>query len=170
MKKYLDKIILGVSIALALVAIFMMFAPAVAAKVGDTTYSGFEAAFGKSETHPLLGKLKILDASAAILPLLLLIIGICLTVVALLGKGGIIVPIAAAVVFVISGVLYFMSGLLLSPHYYQEYYGEMFPTKSDYVKYLRENFNIGVGAIVGGVFSILAGLAAAVPVVLKKIK
>lgn len=169
MKKYLDKIILGVAIVLALVAIFMLFAPAVVAKEGDGSYTGFEAAFGKKGTHPLLGDITMLDASAAMLPFLLLIIGVCVAGVAIWGKGGIIMPIAAAAIFVVAGVLYFMMGLLLSPHYYEAYKALGIADKSAYVKYLRENFTVGYGSIVGGIFSILAGLACVAPVILKKV-
>lgn len=164
MKKYLDKVLFGVGIALAVAAILMLLAPAVVAKVGNVSYTGFEAAFGKSVEQGGI-KLIALDASAAILPFLLIIVGVVLTVVALSGKGGKAVPVAAAVVLVVAGVLYFMNGLLLSPHYYEDYG----VGKSEFLKQCRESFKIGYGSIVGGIFSILAGIVCVVPVILKKL-
>ncbi|MDE6001079.1 MAG: hypothetical protein K2G96_01990 [Clostridia bacterium] len=171
MKKYLGKIITGVSILLALVAFFMMFAPAAVASVevlGKTvsnSYTGSNLAFGLTESTEVLGhtvEAKIFAASANILTYILLFAGIVCAVVAILGKGGKIVSFVAMACFVAAGVLFFCSIQLCAP--YTEFEGD---AKKDYIKAIKESLDLGAGAIVGGVLSIVAGAAALVPIFVK---
>lgn len=167
----LSKIITCVSIALALVAFFMMFAPAaVAEALGQTkSYTGANLAFGYTyKTEGLLGTVetKIFSPSANILTYILIVIGIACAVVSLFGKGGKIVPIIAVAALVAAGVLYFCSVQLCAP-YTGELEGD---AKADYIKNAKEQLDLGAGAIVGGIFSILAGAAALVPSFLKSKK
>ena len=171
MKKNLGKIITCVSIVLALVAFFMMFAPAaVAEAMGKTkSYTGADLAFGytfKSDVAGHTVKTKIFAASANILTYILIVIGIACAAVSLFGKGGKILPVIAVVSLVAAGVLYFCVIQLCAP-YTGELKGDL---KDEYIKNAKEQLKLGAGAIVGGILSILAGAAALVPVFVKSKK
>ncbi len=164
MKKYLGKIITCVGIVFALVAIFMMFAPAAVSNTGvDKSFTGTDLAFGYTE-ESLLGEVKFLGASANILTYILLVVGVACAVVALLGKGGKIVPIVAAAAFVAAGVLFFCTVQLCMPYPEMES-GE---AKDKAVEKVKESLDLGAGAIVAGVFSFVAAAAAVVPVFISK--
>ena len=160
MKKNLGKIINCVSILLALVAILMMFAPAISYKTDKIDgITGVQVAFGKKDA---------LSASAYMLSYLLTIVGIALAVLALLGKGGKIVPLAAAVCFIAAAICFFLPMVMVT-----NYVGKLEGAAKDkaiesYREILKQTAQIGAGAIVGGILSILAGAAVAVPVFLKK--
>lgn len=163
MKKHLGKIITCVSVVLALVALLLMFAPAAVSNTGiDKTFTGTDLAFGYKEKSAL-GEAKLLGASANILTYILLVIGMGCAVVAVLGKGGKILPIAAAVCFVVAGVLFFCSVQLCMP-YPEMDSGDL---KDELVKKTKEGLDLGAGAIVAGIFSLLSGIAALVPVFVK---
>ncbi len=166
-KKNLGKIITCVSILFALVAFFMMFAPAAVAEVlGKTqSYSGIDLAFGYvNKTDALVGTVetRIFSASANILTYILIAIGIVCAVVSLFGKGGKILPFIAVASLIAAGVLYFLTIQLCAP--YTKLEGDL---KDEYISTIKEQLKLGAGAIVGGIFSVLAGVAALVPLFVK---
>lgn len=161
MKKFLNlkSILCCVAVVFGLIAAFMLFAPALTSE-GETALKGSEIAFGKKEEG-----IKFLEASAYILPLALSLVGVILAVVALLGKGGKVVPVVAAVCFLGAAICYFLPIQLLNL-YTGELTGDL---KTQYVKgvkdTLKEACDLGAGAIVGGVFGIIAALASVAVVV-----
>ena len=161
MKKYLGKILTCLGAVLALVAFFMMFAPAATQEVlGKTnSLSGVDVTFGYEDNG-----VKVLGASANIVTYVLLLAGIACSVLAFFGKGGKIVSVVAAACFVVAGVFFFLSIQFAS------FYPEMDSSsiKDKLVETLKENLKLGAGAIVGGVLSLLGAVAVAVPVFLKK--
>ena len=170
MKKYLGKIITGVAILLGVVAIIMLVAPGLAPKsefkgLGGESYSMANITFGKE----ISAGSGFAFSFPNLLTYILILAGIVCAVVALLGKGGKIVPIIATVAFVAAGVLYFCA---------QQMYMIKLPdgipdavadaTKDKTKEMINEMYTLGAGAIVGGVLSIVAGAAALVPIFLKK--
>ena len=175
MKKNLGKIIAGVAIVLGLIAVLMIFAKAIVPnsdyakllgdKAKDANIAGSAIAFGKKEE--VLGKtVTTYMASAYILAFLLPLIGVALAVVALLGKGGKIVPIVAAVCFLVGGIIYFLPLQTITPNKDALIGVEV----ADWREGLQKNFTLGAGAIVGGLFSILAACASCATLFVKKAK
>ena len=165
MKKFLNlkSILCCVAVVFGLIAVLLLFADVIVPQKGsDGGYSGLDVAFGyKEDGH------KLLAASAYILPTLLAVIGVVLSVVALLGKGGKIVPIIAAVCLLGAGICYFLPIQMITP--YTKLTGD---AKADYIKFIRDsvkdNCKLGAGAIVSGIFSIIAACSVTVPVFLGK--
>ena len=162
MKLSLGKILTCVAAVLALVAFFMMFAPAATMEglLGKTeTLSGTDVTFGYESSG-----VKALGFSANIVTYILLVAGIACAVLAFLGKGGNIVRIVAAACFVVAGVFFFCSIAFAS--FYPEMDGGA--AKDKLVEALKEKLSLGVGSIVGGILSILSAVAVALPIFLKK--
>lgn len=154
----LKMILCGVAVLFGLISALMFFAPALKAEtiLGDDTVSGMQIAFGDKDEG--------FAVSAYMLPFFLAIIGTVVAVVAMLGKGGKIMPIVAAVCFIGAGICYFLPMVMATPDL-GEYDGE---GKSEIIKEFREGiseeFKLAAGAIVGGIFSIIAAVVAVVPV------
>lgn len=161
MKKHLGKILTCIGAVLALVAFFMMFAPAATQEVlGKTnSLSGVDVTFGYEEKG-----VEVLGFSTNVTTYVLLLAGIACAVLAFFGKGGKICPIVAAVCFLVAGVFFFLS------IQFAEFYPEMESgsVKDKLVETLKDNLNLGAGSIVGGIFSFLAAIAVAVPLFIKK--
>ena len=170
MKKNLGKILSGVAILLGVVAIIMLVAPGLAPKsdykdLGAESYSMANITFGKTFALGTGFGFSFLN----LLTYILIVAGIVCTVVALLGKGGKIVPIVAAVLFVVAGVLYFCAQQMYTIKLPDGISGDAADKAKDAAKeQLNEVYTLGAGAIVGGIIAILAGCAAIVPVFLKK--
>ena len=167
MKKFLNlrSILLCVAVVFGLIAAFMLFAPAIVPQKGSGDgYKGSEIAFGLTQKG--FGELKILGASAYMLPLFLAIIGVVLALIAMLGKGGKVVPVIAAVCFVGAAIVYFLPFQLINP---TDDYLKLteYKDKAEFVKDFKKVAKLGAGAIVGGVFALVATCASVVPVFLK---
>lgn len=156
-KKILKWILYGAAAVIGLIGAMMLFAPAlkVDSFLGTETTSGATIAFGNKDEG--------FAVSAYLLPFFLALIGVALVVVAALGKGGKVVPIAAAVCFVVAGALFFlpkqfaMADLSDVPEAGKEQVKELFKADMDLC-------DIGAGAIVGGIFSIIAAVVSVVPI------
>lgn len=169
LKKHLNKIIYAVAAALALVAILMLFAPALTPKteVGEAVKC-LEVAFGKREDGFGDKKVEILGFSFLyFLPFLLALIGLALTVVACLGKGGKVLPIVAAVLLVVAGILFFLPKQTFAlGSMYKDAAKEMGDAGKKMLaekkKSFAEQLNVGVGAIFAGICSLLSAVLVAV--------
>lgn len=159
MKKYLGKIIAGVSILLAVLAIIMLVAPGISPKSGNGDGIALSKVVFGSDKDGLKLSIGLLVA------FILVIAGIACSVVALLGKGGKIVPIVGAVLLVVGGVLFFCTMKL---------YALDIPdgTPDEYVDFAKKAFEsvakLGAGAIMAGIFSILSGVACAATIFVNK--
>lgn len=161
----LKMILCGVAVLFGVIAACMIFAPAIVGKQdASDPMSGLDVAFGNKDDTFGMG----LGASAYMLPFFLALIGVVLAVVALLGKGGKIVPIVAAVCFVGAAICYFLPLVMVRPDFGEA--GDLMNSdqKSEAVKKFRESLKefgeVGAGAIVGGIFSIIAAVVSVVPV------
>lgn len=165
MKKNLGKIVAGAAILLGLIAVLLIFAPAVVPKEGKgDPMGGASLAFGNKDDGTAF--------SAYVLAFAFPLVGVILSVLALLGKGGKIVPIAAAVCFLVGGIFYFLPIAVYQPYISES--ASKLPgfDKAETVKAARELLEkfgkVGLGAIFGGIFSILAACASAATLVLNK--
>ncbi|MCI8820758.1 MAG: hypothetical protein HFK02_05075 [Clostridia bacterium] len=174
-KKFLSvRFLLSAAAALlALVAIFLMFAPAAVCelipetpltKAQTVNYTGIQLTFGYTEitTVPVIGtevKTEIFKFSFAnFLPYILLAAGIAFSVLTAFGKLGKISPIVAAACLVVAGVLFFLAPDMCVPA----------SDNKELVKNLKDSLSLASGAIVAGVLSVIAALLALVPLFLKK--
>jgi len=147
------------SIVLALVAFFLMFAPAIGIKDTDTTYSGAQVAFGYSKSAEILDSTvttQILVFSAYFIPYLLIVAGLVFSVLSLLGKLGKISGIVAAFCYVAAGVFFFCAIPFSAPFVSDKLGADL---AAEYVKQAKEVMTLGAGAIVAGILSLISGLA-----------
>lgn len=157
----LKMILCGIAVLFGLISALMFFAPALKVEtvLGDDTVSGMQIAFGDKDEG--------FAVSAYMLPFFLAIAGTVVAVVAMLGKGGKIVPIVAAVCFIGAGICYFLPKVFaMADVSAAEGFG--FGLTEEAIKAVFDAMidacKVGAGAIVGGIFSIIAAVVAVVPV------
>jgi hypothetical protein len=149
-KKYLDKIVAIAAIVLAIVSLCMIFAPAAVCTDLDSSFTGANLIFGYSKTEKVLVTTTTVDYfsfSANFITFILLIVGIVALVLALLGIFKKITVIVAFATLLVAGIFYFLMLQLCVP--------------SDVTKLVFDQYSLGAGAIVGGIFAILSALASA---------
>ena len=151
------------AILLGIIAFVMVFLPAVAIKDSETAYNGLQVAFGYSEENILGGTTTYLQFSFMnLLTVILVLVGVVFTVLGMLGKGSKFANLISGVSFIVAGVFFFLSVAFCIPE-------EGF---SNIIGFFGGNIKdwlvLGVGAIIGGILSILAGAACLGNVVLKK--
>lgn len=152
------------TIVLSILAFVMLFLPAIVTKEAklDTDYSGFQLAFGYKEMH---GKeVTILSFSFMnFLTVLLPLVALVLTLLNAFGKKqNKLFTLLAAICLAVAGVLFFCSLEFTS-----------FNEKAEDVigrfgGNVAEAFKLGIGAILGGVFSLLGALASFASLVMNK--
>lgn len=147
---------------LALVAVFMMFAPAVSAS-WDTEYTGLQVAFGYTAKSEALANIPVF--SAYFIPYLLIVIGLVFSVLSLLGVLPKISKFVAIGCYIAAGVLFFLAVQMVTPYVADGINGD---AKKELISKYRENFTLGIGAILAGIFALMAAVVTALPVFLKK--
>ena len=162
----LKMILCLVAAVLGFVAAMMLFAPALKAETllgGESTLKGSEIAFGKKVNGS-----DYLTASAYMLPLFLAIVGVVLSVLALLGKGGKIVPVVAAVCFVAAAILFFLPKVLITPDLGKLDGDAKSKALENFREGVKKSYDLSAGPIVGGILSIISAVAVSVPLFIKK--
>ena len=155
-------------VALAVIALFMIFAPAAVVKNSDTAYSGLKIAFGYSQSSTIgttTVSTKWFNASANILTYVLLIAGVVFAILAARGKFA-FSRFAAVACLLSAGVLFFCTVAICSPAVSDSIPENM---REEYVRQTKSALSLGGGAIAGGVLSLLAAICAAVPAFVKKL-
>lgn len=163
----LGKILTLAAMLLALAAFFFMFAPAVTSGT-DTARTGAQVAFGYTAKTEVLGNTvstKILVFSAYFIPYLLVIIGLVFSVLSLLGVLPKISKFIAVGCYIAAGVLFFLAVQMATPYVAEAITGD---AKTEIIKAFRDNLTLSYGAILSGIFALMAGIASALPVFLKK--
>ncbi|MCM1042594.1 MAG: hypothetical protein NC350_00045 [Corallococcus sp.] len=152
-------IMIGVAAILGLAAVCMMFLPSYigTGKVlgSQTSFTGLQSAFGYTESSSgsVSVSSKILDVNIlATLGFLLPVAGV---IIAAIFRSGKMFTFIAAGVFIASGIMVLLSGTT-------------FPATVMGSEIQLYNWSLGVGAILSGVFSLLAGLTLLAKVFLKK--
>ena len=154
MKLTKSKIVSIVAAVLGVVAIFMLLLAGLGAEGAPKGYkfpSVFNAIFGSGDFFGSYGAFNFV----LFIGFLLLLAGIALTVVSLFkdSKG---MKIAAIVMFIVAGIIFFLTKSVVH-----------LSVKSGVVrdglkKVIKEAYKLGIGAIMAGIMSILAGVAACV--------
>ncbi len=165
MKLNLSKILAVAAAVLGLIAILMMFAPMAVSEsvVGKTEYTGLNTIFGAKYKSEVLGQTietEVFKFSFVnFLPLILALVGLVCSVMAILGKGGKVVSVVGAVAYLAAGIIFFcaVQGVVFA--------GE--PSK-EMVKELKKALDLGAGAIVAGIFSVISAIASAAGCLLAK--
>lgn len=164
MKIGISTIVSLVAAVLALVAILMMFAPAAYAEVlkEKVNYTGVQLTFGYSEK--VLGQsVAVFNFSANIIAYILAAVGIVFAILKALGKLEKISGFIAAGCFLVAGVFFFLVIPFCAPNV-----ADLGDATADAIKLVKDGLHLGAGAIVAGILSLLAGLAATSTVFLKK--
>ena len=164
----LAMLLAAISTLLGLVALLLIFAPAIGVKEQDATYTGLQVAFGYTEKSKLGLELEIFKFSFMnFLPYLLAIVGIVFSVLTVLGKLGKLSPLVAAACYLVAGIFFFCTlafcvlgddiNSLLG-------LGSLLAGKDGNAK---DFLTLGAGAIVSGILSILAALTSAAALIKK---
>lgn len=137
---------------LGVIAIIMLALPAVKVIDADETYKGWDVVFGYIYTASAGGltvSTEVFKFSFMnLLTYLFVIVGIVCTVLNYLGKGGKYMNLIATVAFLIAGIFFFLTVAFSVP-----------VSKLATTEKLREQLELGAGAIIGGICSILAAVA-----------
>lgn len=152
------KIVTLVSVLLALVAVLLMFAPAVVNKDTAISYTGAQVAFGYTVQREgvVAISVKMLGASSYILPYAICLGGI---VFGLLSALGILPKISTFVsmgCYIAAGILFFLAVQMTVP------------VSENLVETFRKTFALAGGAIASGVLSLVAGAGALSTLFIKK--
>lgn len=152
---------------LGVVALVMLFVPAIAIKDSDTTYTGLQAAFGYTENVAIIGDVVHLNFSFMnLLPYILVLVGIVACVMGY--KGNKLAMFVGFVCFVVAAVFFFLSVSFCVPNEGLEDLisgiGGLFGEEAS----VKDSLTLGAGAIVAGVCSGVAALSIAASSVLKK--
>lgn len=154
-----------IAAALGVIAIIMLFVPAVV--VGeDTSYNGWQAMFGYTKTTEALGKeikTEILAFSFMnLLSLILVAAGIVLCVLSFLGKGNKFFAFIAAACFIVAAVFFFLTLAFTMAGSSITLDGNLAQEK------VKEGWKLGAGPIIAAILSILAAGSSVAPALLKK--
>ena len=167
--KSLNKLIWLVGALVALVAVVMVFLPQIAAVNGDTTYNGIAIAFGKKLSSVdggsfFTGSTTINFSFLNLLAYVLVVLGLVINVLQLVGIAkGKLMSLIAALALVAGGILFFFalnfssvttSGAVLGIG------GETTSKFSDFNTDSAKVWQLGYGAITGGITAIVAGVCA----------
>mgnify|MGYP006928563889 CR=1 FL=1 len=174
--KSLNKLISFVGAILAVVAVVMIFLPQIASVNGDTTYNGITIAFGKSEKAGIgdfiKGETKINFSFFNFAAYLLVIVGLVITALQMAGMAkGKLLTIIAAAALIAGGVIFFLalSTTTITSSGSIAGFGTSSTVKfADFNGESTKVWQLGFGAIVGGITAILSGVCALGNVVLSK--
>jgi len=149
------------AVVLGVIAVIMLVAPAMVyeSAFGKTEYTMWEVVFGK--TREAGGKTyQVMNFSFMnFLTYALAIAGIVCTVLSYLGKGGRYINFIATGAFILAGIFFFLAIEFCVP--------VMEGASAEDIKEAKAMFDLGAGAIVGGICSILAGLACGYKIIKK---
>lgn len=175
--KSLNKLISLAGALLAIVAVVMVFLPQIAAVNGDTTFNGIAIAFGKKLSSVDGGSFfksstTINFSFLNLLAYVLVVLGLVINVLQLVGIAkGKLMSLIAALALVAGGILFFFalkfssvttSGAVLGIG------GEATSKFSDFNTDSAKVWQLGYGAITGGITAILSGLCSLGRTVLSK--
>ena len=161
-KKTLPLALSAAAIILGIVAIIMLFLPAVAIKDTDKTYTGLQIVFGHSEKLGGSIQIEIFKFSFMnLLTYILVLAGVIFSILGALGKLSKIASFVAAAAFIVAGVFFFLVPSLTIVN----------ESASSVVAFfggnIKENLVLAVGSIVGAITAIVAGAAQLLKVFIK---
>ena len=151
-----------IAIVLGVISIIMMFLPAVGIKGTETTYTGWQTAFGYTE-ETMIADVPVFNFSLVLfIGFVLMLAGVVLAVFQAVSPKGKFFALLAVVCFVVAVLCWFFQIQFLSV-------GDGFTAggilNPDIAK---DNMQLGIGAILGGITSTLGAVACALPIFMKK--
>lgn len=175
--KSLNKLLALVGALLAIVAVVMIFLPQISTTKGDTTYNGLEIAFGKKLSSVDGGSLfngstTINFSFPNLLAYILVVAGLVINVLQLVGicKGKLMTLIAGAAL-IAGGILFFFALNFSTITASGSFVGIGSETTSKFADLNTDStkvWQLGYGAIVGGITAIVSGVCALGNAVLSK--
>ncbi len=161
-KSNLGPIFPALSVLLGLVAVVMLFLPAVAVKNTDTTYTGLQITFGYSVAVPVVGDFEIFKFSFMnLLPYILVVGGIVFAVLSAMGKGSGFASFIAAAAFIVAGVFFLLQASFIISN-------DLTAAVSSFLGVnLKDGFTLAYGGIIAMVCSFLAGALSLLKVFVK---
>lgn len=163
-KSNLGKPLAFVAAVLGLVAVVMLFLPAIGIKDTDTTYTGLQITFG-CKVPFLSHEYTIFNFSFMnLLTYILAVVGIVFSVLSAVGKGSKFASFIAAAAFAVSGVFFFLSVSYTLPN---ENASRIISLIIAFVGDVKDVLTLAYGAIIGGVASLLAAVCNLGKIVLK---
>ena len=152
------KLFLAIALLFGIASIFMILLPAIKVIDNDTAYTGLQVVFGYENKETLFGSTittPILEFSFMnLLTYLLVIVGVITLILNLIGKASGLLSLISIIALIGAGVLFFLTANFTMP-----VVGDIGSFLGNTVEEIREYYQLGIGAILGGVFSILAGVS-----------
>lgn len=164
-KMKISSLLTALAAILGVVAIIMLFVPAIGLKDADGTYKGMNVVFGLKEKLPVIGtEYTVLNFSFMnLLTYLLVLAGTVLSLLNVLAKKpSKLFSLIAAAAFLVAGIFFFCT---LS---FTSFNDDISKVISGLGGDIKSAFKLAAGSIVGGVLSILSAICAASPFFLKK--
>ena len=136
---------------LGIIALFMVFLPSIAPKIGEAseTINGFKTAFGSDDNGLKFSIMNCLGWA-------ILVAGIACAVLSYMQPENKLFGYIAIAAFFVAGIFFFCTLAFTQ-----------FDVPKDYAKELKEYLELGAGAIIAGICSILAAICAAAPVAME---
>ena len=153
------KLFLAIALLFGIASIFMILLPAIKVIDNDTAYTGLQVVFGHDEKkETLFGSTittPILEFSFMnLLAYILVIVGVITLILNLIGKANGLLSLISIIALVGAGVLFFLTANFTMP-----VVGDISSFLGATVEEIRTYYQLGIGAILGGIFSILAGVS-----------
>lgn len=137
---------------LGIVAIVMFFLPAVVVKDTDTVYNGFKVIFGYTEKGKFMDVTLFEFSVGNLLTFIFVIAGTVLAVLELFAKKSKFLSFIIGGLFIAVGIMFFLTVAFCVPN------ESMTSIVNAFGGNIKDGLTLGIGAILGGVFSILAGI------------
>lgn len=161
-KKKVDLGIIATAVAalLGVVAVIMLFLPAIAVVDSDTTYKATEVIFGLKKTEPIVGEVVYFEFSFMnLLTYILVAVGVVFTILGYLGKGSKFACLISTVAFLVAGIFFLLTVAFCVPGKGIEDFvigmGSLFGKETSVKDYLA----LAAGPIIGAICSFLAAVA-----------
>lgn len=142
-KSGIGQLISFLSVILGIVALVMLFLPAVKQKTLELTYSGLDITFGYEEANIEIFKFSFMN----LLTYILVLAGIVCAILSAMGKSKKLTSLISSLAFIVGGVFFFLSITF-----------SVLPVTGILAEAVKEELTLGYGAIIGAITSILAGL------------
>ena len=151
-----------ISVVVGIISIVMMFLPAISIKDTETTYTGWQTAFGYTE-ESLFGEAVIFNFSLLLfIGFILLVAGVVLSIFHIVAPRSNFFALLAILCFVLAALCWFLQVQFLSV-------GDGFTVGGILNPDLMKDYmQLGVGAILGGITSAISAVVCALPIFMKK--
>ncbi len=161
-KSNLPLILTAACIGLALVSIVMIFVDAVGIIDSETSYTGWQTVFGYTKESNLFGEIEVLKFSFMnLLPYIFVVGAIALAILGDSRKGIKLFNFVACGLLIAAGVLFFLNVSFLQINEDATSIWGAFGAD------IKDSLQLGAGAIIAGICSILSGLSIGAKVVIK---